>query len=61
MIGTFSFDMFLFYCHQDKDTLRQELLVAKEALELAREKYGPMEGENRNYKHEMERIKEVCF
>ncbi|XP_053405161.1 myosin heavy chain, non-muscle-like [Mercenaria mercenaria] len=44
---------------KDKDTLRQELLVAKEALELAREKYGPMEGENRNIKHEMERIKET--
>jgi hypothetical protein len=39
--------------------LRQELLVAKEALELAREKYGPMEGENKSYKHEIERIKEV--
>ncbi|XP_060569764.1 flagellar attachment zone protein 1-like isoform X3 [Ruditapes philippinarum] len=44
---------------KDKDTLRQELLVAKEALELAREKYGPMEGENKSYKHEIERIKET--
>ena len=44
---------------QDKDTFRQEILVAKEAMELAREKFGPMEEENKLLKTEVERHKEV--
>lgn len=43
---------------KDKDALRHEILVAKEAMELAREKFGPMEDQNRSLRHEMERIKE---
>lgn len=44
---------------KDKDALRHEILVAKEAMELAREKFGPMEDQNRSLRHEMERIKET--
>ena len=44
---------------QDKDNLRQEILVAKEAMELAREKFSPIEHENKQLKYEMERVKEV--
>ncbi|KAL4227571.1 hypothetical protein ACF0H5_013014 [Mactra antiquata] len=43
---------------KDKDNLRQEILVAKEAMELTREKFSPIEGENKNLRNEMERIKE---
>ncbi|XP_052283597.1 girdin-like [Dreissena polymorpha] len=43
---------------KDKDNLRQEILVAKEAMELAREKFGPMEEENKHVKYELERLKE---
>ena len=44
---------------KDKDTLKQEILVAKEAMELARNKFGPMEDENRRLQDEIDKVREV--
>ncbi|WAR00606.1 hypothetical protein MAR_024978 [Mya arenaria] len=43
---------------KDKDQLRHEILVAKEAMEMAREKFSPIEDENKHMKYELERVKE---
>ena len=44
---------------QDKETLKQEILVAKEAMELARHKFGPMEEENKRLQDEIDKVREV--
>ncbi|KAL3866533.1 hypothetical protein ACJMK2_043826 [Sinanodonta woodiana] len=43
---------------KDKDTLRNEILVAKEALEMARLKFTPIDDENKNLRNEVTRLRE---
>ncbi|KAK3602752.1 hypothetical protein CHS0354_027751 [Potamilus streckersoni] len=43
---------------KDKDNLRNEILVAKEALEMARLKFTPIDDENKNLRNEVTRLRE---
>lgn len=47
------------FIFQDKDTLKREIAVSKEAMDLARSKFEPMEKENATLRVEIKHLRDV--